>query len=176
MIEKKAVNQAIIKMHIFVLVSYLLLKNINSFKFFKEFTLLSNDIALITDEGIIKYDQMTKVQTIIQPLSLITAIEDQNYISFSQLPISEGGYIFIRIKRYVLIYDETLNNYYQNFTISGNGIDNYICVLNSYKTLQSKITLMISYISNDHKFKVLMYEINIGQTDNLGYLIYQNEQ
>ena len=167
-------GKTIIKIYFFLFILYLLLNNINSFQFFKEFTLLSDDIALITDQGIIKYDQITKEQTIIQSLSLIKAVDDQNYISFTQLPISDGGYIFIRIKQYVFIYDRSLNTYYQNFTIDG--IVNYNCIINSYKNTQEKITLMISYISNNQRFKVLMYEINIGQTDNLGVFKYQNEQ
>ena len=63
-------GKTIIKIYFFLFILYLLLNNINSFQFFKEFTLLSDDIALITVQGIIKYDQITKEQTIIQSLSL----------------------------------------------------------------------------------------------------------
>ena len=43
-------------MYLFFIIFFLLIIQSHSFKFLKSFNLLSNNILLITDEGIIKYD------------------------------------------------------------------------------------------------------------------------
>ena len=45
--------------------------------------------------------------------------------------------------------------------------------MKSYKTLDGRITIFISYINGNQKLRILMYKINIGQTDNFGELIHQ---
>ena len=73
------------KIYIFFIL-FLLLYPSQSFKYFKAYTLFSKNFLLITDEGIIKYDTMTKEQTMIKSLDLITSETDLYWrlISFLQ--------------------------------------------------------------------------------------------
>ena len=54
-----------LKIYFFSICNCLLIIKIKTFLNFKAFTLLSNDIILITDEGIIKYNPSTNTQTVI---------------------------------------------------------------------------------------------------------------
>ena len=95
-------------MALFTFFCYLIiLSDIKSFRFFQEFYLMSNNFLLITDEGIKKYEPTTKAT---EDVSEISAQEnEQNYISFAQFSSAEGGYIFIRIKKVIHLFDQNLN-------------------------------------------------------------------
>ena len=173
MIEKKSDEKTIIKIFLFFIIFYLLIIHIKSFQYFKSFTLFSNDIALITEEGIIKYDQITKNKTLIIPVNLITSNDAKKCISFSQLPSDDGGYIFIRLKNFIYLFDQSLNYYNKIFEVSE--ITDSYCALNAYKTLDGKILLIISYITGQQKLKLLMYEININSEFELESLVNQTE-
>ena len=45
-----------------------------------------------------------------------------------------------------------------------------------YKTLGGKITIIISFINNDCKMRLLMYQININQVDNFAELIHEDSR
>ena len=127
--------------YLFLATLFISFINITSFKFFKSFNLLSNNnIILITNEGIIKYDPSTQNQTLVLPFSktnIIDSIDNEKLIGFAQLPLDEGDYIFCRLNNYIYIFNENLNIYYNNFTISE--IQDYYCILKPYKTLNEDI-------------------------------------
>ena len=144
--------------------------NITSFKFFKSFNLFSDNIVLITNEGIIKYEPSSQNQTIVLPFSenisnIIDSKEDERFIDFAQFPLDEGGYVFCRINNYIHIFDQNLEMYYNNFIIGE--IQDLYCILKPYKNLNGDITLIISYVNSNEKIKIVKYKINIEQTDNL---------
>ena len=148
---------------IFFIIIHLLIIYIKSFKYFKAFNLLSNNIIFITDAGIIKYDPESNSQTMIQETNIITSQSEQDYIQFAQSPLDEGGYVFCRLKNYIFIFDETLNINYTSFNVDY--IINSYCVLVPYKTNEGKNTLIIGYITGNQKLKLLMYDLNIGSND-----------
>ena len=148
---------------IFFIIIHLLIIYIKSFKYFKAFNLLSNNIIFITDAGIIKYDPESNTQTMIQETNIITSQSEQDYIQFAQSPLDEGGYVFCRLKNYIFIFDETLNINYTSFNVDY--IINSYCVLVPYKTNEGKNTLIIGYITGNQKLKLLMYDLNIGSND-----------
>ena len=165
--NKNRKNEIQSKIYFFLTLFFLLIIHTESFTYFKAFNLLSENILLITDEGIIKYDPLTKNQTLVQSSNLITSINDLDAISFVQSPSDDGGYIFCRLKTYIFIFDENLNNNNQNFDVSQ--ISNLPCSLNSYKTSDGKITLIISLIKQQ-SLKIIMYEININEEQNFAIL------
>ena len=89
---------------------FFLIAQSKSFKYYKAFTLLSKNILIISDEGIIKYNPSTKQQAMIQSSNLISSRDDLNFISFTQSPSDEGGYIFCRFRNYIYILDDEQNN------------------------------------------------------------------
>ena len=159
------------KSYLYYTIIYLLIIHINSFQNFKAFTLLSNDIVLITDAGIIKYNPSTYTQTVINQNNIISSQNDQDYISFIQFPENEGGYAICRLKNTIFVYNNNLDNLFGSFEISE--IENFYCDMKSYKTIDGRITIIISYINGDQKLRIIMYKMNIGQTDNFGELIHE---
>ena len=160
-----------IKIYVFFILIFLLITPSQTFKYYKSFTLLSKKILLITNEGIIKYDPLTKEKDIIQSSNLITSSDDLELISFVQSPSDEGGYIFCRLKNKIFIFDENLINYSINFEV--NEISNFYTVINPYKTSEGKLALIISFINSDKYIRVLIYQININDETNPGNLIKQ---
>ena len=160
---KIKIEQNSSKTYLYFIIIYLFIIEIKSFQNFNAFNLLSNDILLITDVGIIKYDTSTDTQTTIKSSTLIASQEDQNYISVSEFTEDEGGYIICRLKSIIFVFNNNLNNEFGNFEVSE--LSSVYCDMKSYKTLDGKITIIISYINNECKMRLLMYQINISQVD-----------
>lgn len=78
---------------------YSLILNTKSFKYFKAFNLLSNNITLITDEGIFGYNKDKEEPFLIEYYTLINSQLEQEYISFTQFPLDKGGYAICRVKQ-----------------------------------------------------------------------------
>jgi len=170
--EPKIKNIPFNKLTFLMIICSLLIPSI-SFKFFNAYTLLSNNILLITNYGIIEYDPQSATSKTIMNSSLITSSTDQEYISFAQFPSEEGGYIFCRLKEYIYIFDESLDTYYGSFLIE---TSNIYCVLNPYKTLDGTNTIIVTYINGDQKLKTTIYKIDLNNNDQLASLIGSNEK
>ena len=168
---------------IFYFTIYLILPIYKSFKYFRAYNLLSGEILLITDEGIIKIDQTTAEQISLYSYNnadILTSKDDIKYISFAQSPL--GNYLFCRIKQYIIIlYSENglANTIIQNeisekfisiLTYQNNNEENFliICFINSNKELQietyidlldqqnlnNKITKKIEYDDGSSEYSI----------------------
>ena len=141
---------------IFFLIIYLSFININSIQFFKSFNLLSNNnLVLITDEGIKKYDPSTQTEALVQSSDIIKSSSNLNLIAFTQFPLDEGGYVFCRLNKYIYVFDKTLDINYQSFIVSD--IESYYCTLKPYKAVNGDIRIIITYVNNDLDIRLLMY-------------------
>ena len=163
MIKKETIHSKYIPF--FIIICLIIIPS-KCFKYFKAFTLLSNNIVLITDKGIIKYNPQTGIsQTIVELTFVIDQETEQEFFSFAQSPEEDGGTVFCRIKNYIYVFDES--DYIGSFCIEPNDI---YCVLNPYKTSNGGFLLIVSFIS-DHKIKVITYTIdpnnNIGTQNGL---------
>ena len=123
---------------------FLLIANIRTFSNFKPFNLLSGYSVLITDEGIIKYNPSINYHQKVVSSYVISSQNDQNYISFAQFSLIDGGYVICRLNQYIYILDKDLNSHVY-FEISE--IKDSYCVINPYKTIQGDISIIISYIN-----------------------------
>ena len=90
--------------HILFLAIFISLKNeVKSFQFLKTFNTLSNEVIILCEDGIIKYDTKTETQTLIEPYNILKGIGNIKFVSISQFPLEEGGYILCRIQNYISI-------------------------------------------------------------------------
>ena len=160
------------KFTFFMIICSLIIPSI-SFKYFKAYTLLSNKILLITNDGIIEYDPQSATSKTIMESSLISSGTDQKYISFAQFPSEEGGYVFCRLKEYIYIFDESLDTCYGSFIIEASNI---YCILNPYRTLDGTNTIIVTYINDSKKLKTTIYQINLNNNDELASSIGSNEK
>ena len=162
----------ILKSCLYYAIIYTLIINIKSFQNFKAYNLISNDIVLITDQGIIRSNTSSGTQTSILESNIISSQNDQDYISFTQFPENEGGYAICRLKNTIYVFSDNLDNFCGSFEISE--IENFYCDIKSYKTLEGEITIIIIYINDNQRLRLLMYKINIGQTTNFLELIHED--
>ena len=82
--EKIKLNQYLL----FILVCLLIIPS-KCVKYFKSFLLYSEEILLISDEGIIIYYPSINNYTILQQSNLISSENDLDYVSFAQSPPQE---------------------------------------------------------------------------------------
>ena len=160
------------KLILFMIICSLIIPSI-SFKYFKAHTLLSNNILLITNDGIIEYDPRSDTSKTIMVSDLITSNNELEFTSFAQFPSEEGGYIFCRLKEYIYIFDESLDTCYGSFLIE---TSNIYCVLNPYRTLDGINTIIVTYINGQQKLKTTIYKIDLNNNDQLASSIGENEK
>ena len=154
-----------------------------TFKYFKSFEFISNDLLLVTEEGIIKYNLDSGNQKIIISANIIRSENDLEFISFAQFPSNEGGFILCRIKEYIYILSEDGNSLYKNLTISE--ISNSPGEIIPYINKDNKKCIIFACINKSLQLILLMYEINSSQElysyrdsikDNNGEIIYLSGQ
>lgn len=168
--SKIKIEKATSELYLYYFIIYLLIIQIESFQFYKAFILLSNDILLFTDEGIIKNSLSNLSTTTI--LSYIKATQDNlKYISFTKFTEGEGGYIICRLKNTIFVFNNNLDYKYGNFEI--NESENFYWDIKSYKA-DGKIIIIFTYINLEQKMRFLKYQINLNQENNFVELIHHN--
>ena len=146
----------------FIWICFFIIPNL-SVKYFKFFYLISQEILIISDLGIIKYEPSDNSYTIILQYNLIFSEAELDFISFEQSPSEEGGYIFCRLKNNIFIFDENLD-FLEKLEV--NEINNYYCIMNIYTSSEGKLSLSISYINDIQNLRLLMFQININDENN----------
>ena len=150
-----------IKLLLFFIIFSLLKIQVISFRYFKAFNILSNDILLISDEGIIKYNIELDIKYLIVPLSMENPSITMEYITVNQFSSDDGGYIICRINEYIYILSEDASISYGNITVSD--IHKQYIDLIPYITSDSKKTFIICYINDQKDIASILHEINIPQ-------------
>jgi len=144
--------------HILLLIIFILLINVvKCYQLLKTFNTLSNDVIILCEDGIIKYDTKTETQTLIEPYNILKGIGNIKFVSISQFPLEEGGYILCRIQNYIYLLSRDANESYGFVYVDG--IYNVYTEMIHYTTKNNKKSFIIAFI-NQLKINLLMYEIN----------------
>ena len=144
--------------HILLLIIFILLINVvKCYQLLKTFNTLSNDVIILCEDGIIKYDTKTETQTLIEPYDILKGIGNIKFVSISQFPLEEGGYILCRIQNYIYLLSRDANESYGFVYVDG--IYNVYTEMIHYTTKNDKKSFIIAFI-NQLKINLLMYEIN----------------
>ena len=99
--------------HILLLIIFILLKSeVKCFKLLKTFNTLTNDVIILCEDGIIKYDTKTGNQTLIEPYDILKGVGNIKFVSMSQFPLEEGGYILCKIQEYIYLLPKDANETY----------------------------------------------------------------
>jgi hypothetical protein len=130
-----------------LLLFYSLILNTKSFKYFKAFNLLSNNIILITDEGIFEYNKESEEPILIESFTLIDSLLDQEYISFAQFPLDKGGYVICRVKQNIYVLSDDLSFKYGNFQVEE--LSDVYSVIVPYVANDGRITILLTFIKDD---------------------------
>ena len=152
-----------IKLLLFFMIFSLLKIPVISFKFFKAFNILSNDILLISDEGIIKYNIKLDIKYLIVSYAMKNPEFTIEYTNVNQFSLDDGGYTICRINEYIYILSEDASISYGNFTVSE--IKKQYIDLIPYITSDSKKAFIICYISAQKEITSILHEINITQLE-----------
>ena len=158
---KKKNNNSIL---LFFIILLSLKIQIISFKYFKAFNLLSNDLLLISDEGIIKYNTESVYQELIVKSKSLVSDSNLEYITLTQFPSEEGGYIICRINEYIYALKEDATISYGNIKLEE--IKDQYIELVTYTSQDSKKYFIICYINSEMKITLIMYEINFTNFEN----------
>ena len=162
------------KLIFFTIILFTLNVPIASFKYFKAFNILSNDILLVTDIGIIKYNIESDSQYLITSYNnIINSIGTLEFITVSQFSSDDGGYIVCRINEYIYILSKDANYSFGNIILSE--LHEQYIELIPYTTKDSKKSFIICYIDDSHKIALILHEININKIED-SKIIYQNWQ
>ena len=107
------------KLIFFTIILFTLNVPIASFKYFKAFNILSNDILLVTDIGIIKYNVESNSQYLIASYNnIINSDGTLEFITVSQFSSDDGGYIVCRINEYIYILSKDASFSFGNIILS----------------------------------------------------------
>ena len=162
------------KLILFIIILFTLKAPIASFKYFKAFNILSNDILLVTDIGIIKYNIETDSQYLIVSYNNIISYDGTlEFITVSQFSSDDGGYIICRINEYIYILSEDASLSFGNIILPE--LHEQHIELIPYITNDSKKSFIICYINDKFKITLILHEININKIED-SKIIYQNWQ
>ena len=162
------------KLILFTIILFTLKVPITSFKYFKAFNILSNDILLVTDIGIIKYNIETDSQYLIVSYNnMISTDGTLEFITVAQFSSEDGGYIICRINEYIYILSKDASFSFGNIILSE--LHEQYIELIPYITKDSTKSFIICYIDDNHKITLILHEININKIED-SKIIYQNWQ
>ena len=134
---------------------YYFISKVNSFTHFEGFHLISGNLLLITNEGIKLYDTSLETTTAIMN---ITLNPDYFYFnSFVQFPLSQGGYILIKIENNIYLMNKEGTEVISKDT--KDEIKRFRSKLTTYKSQKNKLYCFVSFINNNRKLKVFAYNI-----------------
>ena len=144
----------------FIIISFLLFYYSFSVKHFKAFNLLSNNnIILISNEGIEKYDPDSKERfKLVTDNNLISSGNEINLISFAQFPLEEDGYIFCRVKNKIYLLGNDLFN--NGPFLMDELTDKKNALIIPYKNIEGVLRVIVAYI-NENIIKLSMFQMNI---------------
>ena len=147
-----------IKVFISFILFFLLSNKAYCFECFKAFNLISNDLLLITDEGLFKYNIESEKLTLI--ISNIIEKSDFNveHLSFAQFPEEQGGLIICRIEQYVYFFSENFDSY-KSINISSLSDQKVEILL--YESNNDKKSFIFYYINDSMDTILLLYEYDI---------------
>ena len=102
---------------LFYIIISLLLSKINSLKYFRAYSLISDEILFISNEGIKFFKPETQIYSLICDLDIIQESSDLEFVSFVQSLYDNGNYIFCRVKQYIFIISYNDKNLTQKLTL-----------------------------------------------------------
>ena len=143
-------HQMIYKIILFTIILFTLQGPIASFKYFKAFNILSNDLLLVTDIGIIKYNiELDSQYLIVSYNNIINTDGTLEFITVSQFSSEDGGYIICRINEYIYILSEVASFSFGNIILSE--LHEQYIELIPYITKDSEKSFIICYINDMHR-------------------------
>ena len=156
-----------IKFLLFYIIIIYILPKVKLIKYFKAYNLEeSEDILIISDEGIIKYNIDSEYKEIITLLNFTIEDSTLEFIDFAQYTSYEGGYIFCRVDKYLFIIDNSLV-----YIETINEIEEKYISITPYKSKNNNYYCIINYINNDKQIKTLSYKINFESTYSIELII-----
>lgn len=147
---------------------------IRTFKIFKAFNLLSNDILLVTDEAIMNFNPETNVQKEIINITLIENSSDLGFITIAQFTEEEGGYILCRIKDTIFFIHKDVSTLLGSIQIEG--LSNRYMELIPYLNIELKPTFIICLMGDESKLNIYMYQINLSAFNESESLYHEKKE
>ena len=155
----------------FLIIFSLLWIKIENFVFFKAFNLISNDILLVSDEGIKNYNPETNTLKEIINITLFDSSGELNYITVSQFSEEEGGYILCRIQDTIFLIQNDAFTLLGSIQVSR--LSNKFIELIPYLNKEDKHTFITCLIGDGPKLNIYMHEINFSSFNESKLLYHE---
>ena len=130
---------------------------INSIIYLTAFNLISEDILLLTDDGIIIYNIDSKNQKLIKSFNYTVDNNFKTYMNFGQYPSTEEGYIFCRVDTHFYIISNIDNSLIHSMTFSE--IHYKHISINPYKSKNNQSYCITNYINDEGKLVLKLFKI-----------------
>ena len=145
---------------------------LKSIRYLKVFNLISEDILLITDENIIKYNIDSKDKYIILYFNYTINQNNIDLINFAQYPSNNEGYFLCRIQQYIYIISNKNDSLIRLVSLDEIE-DKYISII-SYKSPNSLFYCIINYINDNNTLISKMYSIYEDPNIQIGKIEHRN--
>ena len=142
-------------LHIYFIV---LIPTIKTIIYLSAFNLISDDILLITDDGIIIYNTNSKNQNLIKSFNYTVDSNLKSLMNFAQYPSTEEGYIFCRVDTHFYIISNIDNSLIEAMTIDE--IKDIMISITPYKSKDNQFYCIINYINDEDKLVLKSFKIN----------------
>ena len=135
---------------------FLIIPNIYSVKFFRAYNLLSQELLLISDEGILLLNSESGEKTTIESFNnIITSEEDLQFVSFNQ-PSYLDQNIICRVKEYIFVYSP-LDDYYLLKALTLTHISDKEVSVVPFKDKYENEFIFICYIDDSKQLNIEKY-------------------
>ena len=146
------------KLYFFLFMFIALISTIKSIIYLNAFNLISDDILLITDDGIIIYNTNSKNQNLIKSFNYTVDSNLKSLMNFAQYPSTEEGYIFCRVDTHFYIISNIDNSLIEAMTIDE--IKDIMISITPYKSKDNQFYCIINYINDESKLVLKSFKIN----------------
>ena len=146
------------KLYFFLFMFFALISTIKSIIYLNAFNLISDDILLITDDGIIIYNTNSKNQNLIKSFNYTVDSNLKSLMNFAQYPSTEEGYIFCRVDTHFYIISNIDNSLIEAMTIDE--IKDIMISITPYKSKDNQFYCIINYINDEDKLVLKSFKIN----------------
>ena len=145
---------------LFFFIIYSLISQIKSYFYFQVNSLLSGNLLLITDSHILLQNKSTSEYTYL--IDVINPKNDDNFlnfVSFSQFPSEDEGYIICRFKNSIHVISKNEIDDLKN--INNTNIGEYYSKIIAYEIKDNILSFILAYVNSDNILNLILYNLDL---------------
>ena len=150
---------------IYALILLSLIRIISSFISFKEFNLLNNNVLLVTEDGIYRFNLDSQNIFLIKSFENDLQLDMIENADINKLPDKDGGYIFCKVFINIYIISKDADKLINNITIDDEYSSHTQSSIIPYIS-ESIYYCILSFITRQNKIAIYRFKINFNSNEN----------